>query len=92
MAATMEERCNLLTERFGAKFYKDPALYDGLADVPPQWGTVPKIRWREDNHWSWEPEVWYKTGIQDRESIGIHDTLLITESVRLSISEVSSFI
>jgi hypothetical protein len=36
MAATMEERCKLLTDRFGARFYEDPALYDGLADVFPK--------------------------------------------------------
>ena len=33
MAATMEERCKLLTDRFGAMFYEDPTLYDGLDDV-----------------------------------------------------------
>ena len=36
MAVTMEERCKLLTGRFGAKFYEDPALYDELADVYPK--------------------------------------------------------
>jgi len=36
VAATVEERCKFLTERFGAKFYEDPALYDGLADVYPK--------------------------------------------------------
>ena len=33
MAITIKERCKILKERFGAKFYKDPALYAGLADV-----------------------------------------------------------
>jgi hypothetical protein len=36
MAATIEERCELLRERFGAKLYEDPALYDGLVDVFPK--------------------------------------------------------
>lgn len=32
MACSMEERCKLLRERFGATFYEDPATYAGFAD------------------------------------------------------------
>jgi hypothetical protein len=33
MASTMEERCAILRDRFGAKLYDDPSLYLGLADM-----------------------------------------------------------
>jgi hypothetical protein len=36
MAETMEERCWILREKFGARFYEAPALYEGLADLYPR--------------------------------------------------------
>lgn len=36
MATTMEERCKIMVERFNAKFYEDPASYEGLARSEPQ--------------------------------------------------------
>jgi hypothetical protein len=36
MAETMEERCWILREKFGARFYEAPGLCEGLADLYPR--------------------------------------------------------
>jgi predicted secreted protein len=42
MVTTMKGRCQLLEEVFGAKFYKEPALYEGFAFLGPPRHKVEK--------------------------------------------------
>lgn len=36
LATTMEERCNLLRDKLGATYYKDPRTYPGFAVLGPR--------------------------------------------------------